>query len=80
MNNDGVAISAYQDKAAGQSTFNANRLQRWAAATTKGPIDPISTTNLPSRDTCVIGAIVIGGILWYVFRRSKVVKTVESAV
>lgn len=78
MNTD--AIGAYQSKAANQSTYNASRLATWGAATTKGPIAINNVPNMPSRDHLIIGGILVGGVLWYVYRRSKVVKNIEAAV
>lgn len=79
MNND--AITAYQVRAADQSTYNAQRLERWGAATTKGVIPlPNGGGYTPSQDTLVIGAIVVGGVVWYWYRRriASTIKKVEN--
>lgn len=79
--NTDVGITNYQVRAGNQSPYTANRLATWTAATTKGVVFSNGTTTFaPSQDMLVIGAIVVFGGIWYVYRRriAATVKKVEG--
>jgi hypothetical protein len=76
-------IDAYQAVATNRSPFSAVRIGRWTTASTKGPqaTTPGPAANV-SQDHLVIGAILVGGLVWFVYRRriAKAAKKVENQV